>query len=213
MVPVFFHVFSLHAVTGDLEDISKLLENTGRLGRQIEVPENLHNPRGREEARKTLDYFQSEEFRKKHEAEIERLKTVIFKDSIEAYYGDSKRGEKGGRERRTLPDNERIYLFVSSSIPVRTLRNYARDLDKLNDPNVVMVMRGFVDGMKYVKPTLYFVQKVIAEDKNCDSHQTSCRAYRVNIKIDPLLFRKYGVNRVPAAVYAPDVRITDPALS
>ncbi len=195
----------------DMGGIGEYLESADRFSRKTKVPENIHAARGREQARKTLDHFQSEDFRKKCEAEIERLKTTVFRDTLAAYYGDAK-GD-GKIKRGILPGNERIYLFVSSSIPVHTLKSYARDLDRLEDPNVFMVMRGFVGGMKHVKPTLDFVQKVITEDTNCDIHKTGCKAYRVNIKIDPLLFRRYGITRVPAAVYAPDVRITDPALS
>jgi conjugal transfer pilus assembly protein TrbC len=195
----------------DLEDVGDYLENAGRLSRKIGVPENIHGARGREEAQKTLDRFQSDEFCKKHEAEIERLKTTVFKETLNAYYGDAKGGGKG--KSGILPVNERIYLFVSSSMPILTLKNYARDLDRLGDPNVFMVMRGFVGGMKHVKPTLDFVQKIIAEDANCKGHNTGCNAYRVNIKIDPLLFRRYGITRVPSTVYVPDLRITDPGLS
>ena len=195
----------------DMGSIGGYMESVDRFGRKIEVPENIYAARGREEARKTLDHFQSDEFRKKNEAEIERLKTTVFKNALDAYYRDAK-GE-GKRKPGMLPDNERIYLFVSSSMPIHTLRNYARDLEKLGDPNIVMVMRGFVGGMKRVKPTLDFVREVITEDTGCDIHKTGCKAYRVNIKIDPLLFRRYGITRVTAAVYAPDVQITDSTLS
>jgi len=67
--------------------------------------------------------------------------------------------------------------------------------------------------MKRVKPTMDFVGKIITEDADCDIQKNKCSAYRANIKIDPLLFRRYGITRVPAAVYAPDVRIMDPTLS
>jgi hypothetical protein len=46
--------------------------------------------------------------------------------------------------------------------------------------------------MRRVKPTMDFVWKIITEDANCDIAKNMSRAYRVNIKIDPLLFRKYG---------------------
>jgi type-F conjugative transfer system pilin assembly protein TrbC len=210
---LFPHAPVLDAGAGDMEDISRFLENAGRLGRSIEIPENLHKAQGQEEAGRLMEYYQSEAFRRKYAAEIERLKGTVFKDALDSYYGDSNGAEKGSAKGGILPRNERIYLFVSSSVPIETLRNYARDLDRLGDPNVFMVMRGFVDGMKRVKPTLDFVKSVIAVDANCDVITTGCKAYRVNIKIDPLLFRRYGISRVPAAVYAADVRITDLSLS
>ena len=210
---VFFHKPTSTAGAGDLEDVSRLLENAGRLGRDIEIPENLHKAQGQKEAGNLLEYYQSEAFRRKYETEIERLKRTVFKDVLDSYYGDSRKGEKSGARRGNLPENERIYIFVSSSVPIETLRNYARDLDRLGDPAVFMVLRGFVGGMRRVKPTMDFVGKIITEDANCDIAKNRCRAYRVNIKIDPLLFRKYGITRVPAAVYAPDVLIMDATLS
>jgi len=210
---VFFHASVLGAEMGDIEDINRFLENAARLGREIKIQDNPNKSKGQEEARKLMEYYQSEAFRRKYEAEIERLKGTVFKDALDSYYGDSNGAEKGSAKGGILPGNERIYLFVSSSVPIETLRNYARDLDRLGDPNVFMVMRGFVDGMKRVKPTLNFVKGIIAADANCDVITTGCKAYRVNIKIDPLLFRKYGITRVPAAVYAADVRITDLSLS
>lgn len=210
---VFFHASVLGAEMGDIEDINRFLENAARLGREIKIQDNPDKSKGREEARKLMEYYQSEAFRRKYEAEIERLKGTVFKDALDSYYGDSNGAEKGSAKGGILPGNERIYLFISSSVPIGTLRNYARDLDRLGDPNVFMVMRGFVGGMKQVKPTLDFVKRVIAADSDCEVITQGCKAYRVNIKIDPLLFRKYGINRVPAAVYARGVRIMDTMLS
>ena len=210
---VFFHVSNSKAGASDMEGVSRFLENAGRIGRNIEIPENLHKAQGQKEAGKLLEYYQSEAFRRKYEAEIERLKKTVFKDALDSYYGDSEQGEKSGAARGILPENERIYLFVSSSVPISTLRNYARDLDRLGDPNVFMVLQGFVGGMKRVKPTMDFVRKIITEDADCDIQKNKCSVYKVNVKIDPLLFRKYGITRVPAAVYVPDVRITDVTLS
>jgi type-F conjugative transfer system pilin assembly protein TrbC len=210
---VFFHMSASKAGASDMEDVSRFLENAGRFDRNIEIPENLHKAQGQKEAGKLMEYYQSEAFRRKYEAEIERLKGTVFKDTLDSYYGDSNEAGKGNAKGGPLPGNERIYLFVSSSVPFETLRNYARDLDRLGDPNVFMVLRGFVGGMKRVKPTMDFVGKVITEDADCDIQKNKCRAYRVNVKIDPLLFRRYGITRVPAAVYAPDVRIMDTTLS
>jgi type-F conjugative transfer system pilin assembly protein TrbC len=210
---VFFHASVLGAEMGDIEDINRFLENAARLGREIKIQDNPNKSKGQEEARKLMEYYQSEAFRRKYEAEIERLKGTVFKDTLDSYYGNSNEPGKDNAKKEILPGNERIYIFVSSSVPIETLRNYARDMGRLGDPNVFMVLRGFVGGMKRVKPTMDFVGKIITEDANCDIAKNRCRAYRVNIKIDPLLFRKYGITRVPAAVYARDVRIMDATLS
>jgi len=103
-----------------------------------------------------------------------------------------------------LKEDERIYIFISSSIPIETLRNYSRDLDGLADKRVSMVMRGFVGGMTKIRPTLDFVKNIILKDNACTG--PDCRAYKVNIVIDPYLFRRYGVDAVPAVVYVKGVK-------
>ena len=99
-----------------------------------------------------------------------------------------------------------IYIFVSSSIPLRALRRYAQDLDRLADQNIVMVMRGFVGGMKHFKPTGDFIESVLKKDESCELVTGSCEMYNAGIEIDPLLFRKYGITQVPAVVYVPEVK-------
>ena len=110
-----------------------------------------------------------------------------------------------------LKEDERIYIFVSSSVPKDTLRNYARDIDRLGQPRMSIVMRGFVSGMTKVRPTLEFLRRVLFKDENCDSDK--CEAYHAPVLIDPLLFRRYGIEAVPAIVYAKGVRIMDSTVS
>jgi len=110
-----------------------------------------------------------------------------------------------------LKEDERVYIFISSSVPKETLRNYARDLDALGQPRMSIVMRGFVGGMTKVRPTLEFFRGVLFKDDNCDPGK--CEAYRAPILIDPLLFRRYGIEDVPAVVYARGVSVVDSTVS
>lgn len=102
-----------------------------------------------------------------------------------------------------MPD-EKIYLFISSSMPEITLRTYARDLDKLGDKNIVMVMQGFVGGIKYITPTLEFIQNILKKSPACDSKSRVCDAFNAGVYIDPQAFARYGINGVPAVVYVRD---------
>ncbi|MCC6503803.1 MAG: hypothetical protein IT362_11810 [Deltaproteobacteria bacterium] len=118
-------------------------------------------------------------------------------------------GQAGNTRHGTaiLKEDERIYIFVSSSVPKDTLRNYARDLDRLGQPRMSIVMRGFVGGMTKVRPTLEFLRGVLFKDETCDYDK--CEAYRAPALIDPLLFRRYGIEAVPAIVYAKGVRVVN----
>jgi hypothetical protein len=142
------------------------------------------------------------------EAEKARVQRELFGDVLEA--GPETPGLDSTAS-RGLPRTDRIYLFISESIPLETLRNYARDIAEIGDPRIVMVLRGFVGGMKHVLPTRRFVLDVLRKDLACDPEiRSDCDLYPVTLVIDPPLFRRYEVGAVPALVYARDMPPSDP---
>ncbi|MDF1556294.1 MAG: TrbC family F-type conjugative pilus assembly protein [Deferrisomatales bacterium] len=161
---------------------------------------------GEERARDVLDRLHSPEYLSRLEVEKTRLQREVF--------GDILRDTRWAEEPTVPASNalspaERIYLFISESIPLETLRNYARDIAEMGDPGIVMVLRGFIGGMRQVLPTRRFVLDVLRKDLACDPEaRTDCELYLVNLVIDPLLFRLYGVREVPAVVYALDTEAT-----
>jgi len=107
-----------------------------------------------------------------------------------------------------------VYVFISSSVPLDTLRNYARAIDRLGYDNIFMVMRGFVGGMKYIRPTIDFISSILKKDSSCDfASGEQCEVFSAAVNIDPLLFRAYNISEVPAIVYARGVSVSDSALS
>lgn len=92
--------------------------------------------------------------------------------------------------------SNRVLLFVSSSMPIRTLRNYARDLEQVRG---VLVMRGMIGGLEKVQPTLEFLAQVLRRDPSCEG--PSCPMRNVDVVIDPIQFRKNRIAAVPAAVF------------
>lgn len=195
----------------NLDSIRNYMESVKEYEKNLKVPENRYGAEGQSKAEGLKKYFYSDEYQKKVRAETQRLKDAVFKDTINEYYPDGK--ETARATSKTLLSTERIYIFVSSSVPRQTLRNYAVDLDKLRDPGISMVMRGFVGGMKYVKPTLEFVTKTIVKDESCDAAKEKCETYSVNIGIDPMLFRRYRITQVPAVVYVKGLSVVDQAMS
>lgn len=95
---------------------------------------------------------------------------------------------------------DRLVVFVSSSMPLTTLRNYAKDLDEING---LMVMRGMIAGMKTMGPTLSHISKVLRIDPSCTGG--NCAMRTTNFVIDPVLFRENGISQVPAAVFVEDM--------
>ena len=90
-----------------------------------------------------------------------------------------------------------------------TIRNYVASVARLHDGHIMMVMRGFVDGVKYIKPTLEFISNVLKKDPACDSSRNPCDSFQAAIHIDPVLFSRYDIQAVPAIVYARGVMETD----
>jgi type-F conjugative transfer system pilin assembly protein TrbC len=190
---------SLSAFAGDLStgEISSLQEKAKKDAAGMVLPPNDYEALGREKAEEAYRIYQSEEFQRKVALERERIQKEVFGHEA-PYYKDSKKGSATGG----LGANERIYVFLSSSIPTETLRRYTGAAGALGDRNVRFVMRGFIGGAKYIKPTLRFVRDLLLEDPNCDPLRSTCRTYNTAMIIDPMLFERYHITHVPAFVYA-----------
>ncbi len=193
-----------------LDSVQELKEKGEGYKKDMKVPENRYAADGKKEAEKMREYFHSGEFQEKLHTETERVKEALLKDTLLQHNSNS---ETDKRAAGNLSPKGRIYIFVSSSLPIQTLRRYAMDLDKLSDPNISLVLRGFVEGMKHIRPTLDFVSKILVKDETCDIAKEKCEILRMNFEIDPLLFRRYRITMVPAFVYVPEININDTGMS
>lgn|GEM_PF-5843638 len=99
-----------------------------------------------------------------------------------------------------LKPDERIYIFISSSVPVETLRNFVRDSGLIHG-RVYFILRGGVKGLTYIRPTVSWIISLMKKDPDCDLLREKCELYRAEFWIDPLLFRQYHVDVVPQVVY------------
>jgi type-F conjugative transfer system pilin assembly protein TrbC len=201
---------SVSAFAGDLstDEISAIQQKAKKDAAGMVLPPNDYEALGKEKAEEAYRIYQSEEFQSKIALERERIQKEIF-GREGPYYKDSKKGSTTGG----LGANERIYVFLSSSIPRETLRRYTSAAGALGDRNVRFVMRGFIDGAKYIKPTLRFVRDLLLEDPNCDPLRGACRTYDTAVIIDPMLFERYHITHVPAFVYATVSNLQDPEKS
>lgn len=162
-----------------------------------------------EDARKAARVISSPDFQQKVEKERVRVQQEFFRGTKEgngAYYAAPQSEEKV-----RLASDERVYLFVSSSMPEATLRRYVEDIARLEDPNIVIVMRGFIGGMDRFQPTMKFIADLLKKDRNCDSGD--CPTHQVAFDIDPNLYRRFKPSQVPALVYARGVTLAGPGVS
>jgi type-F conjugative transfer system pilin assembly protein TrbC len=171
---------------GDVSDLLNRVENEKeRLGK-IGAP-NANNPP------EALRDFLSGEYQKTIQKEVERIQQAPY------LTGDRVINPSQPEKPKSSISLGRTYLFISSSVPEATLRNYAKDMSIV--PNASMIMIGFVGGMKKMAPTAQFISNILIKDPTC--RNDSCLGYSTEILVDPLLFRKYGISRVPALVYVP----------
>ncbi len=179
----------------EMADLNSLMDASEN--QQIDVSQITKNKTAETIARQTAEIFNSRKFQKRLQAQTDALRTRL--DSTGESPPSISWKEEG--QNTFLMPNEKIYLFISSSMPGTTLRNYARDLDKLRDKNIILVMRGFVGGIKYIKPTLNFIENIQKKSPSCDPENSRCDAYNTNIYIDPQAFARYDITTVPAFVY------------
>ncbi len=205
----------------DTDSVSKSVEAANTYSNNYKVPENIHQKKADITAKKLDEFYRSPEFQNKIAAETKRLEENVFNPILgkgnnekdektnKGYYQDKIQTVRHGK----LPINERLYLFISSSLPETTLRNYVAALDRLKDPNITGVLNGFVGGAKYVAPTMRFIKNILVKSPGCEPMKESCDMYNANISIDPMLFTRYSITKVPAVVYVPNTSVADQFLS
>jgi type-F conjugative transfer system pilin assembly protein TrbC len=204
LLPVLVLALSLQLEAADVnaqpleKSVRSLMDHAGQV--QVKPPEE--NPEAKQTAEALSRLFRSDAFQEKIRKERQRL--------AEEFFG-AKRENAPGRlpkspEEGALDSGERFYLFVSSSMPLETLRNYAADLARLNDPRFTMVLRGFIGGARRIAPTASFIADVLKANPDCDLGPTrECAMRDIPFIMDPLLFRRSGIAQVPAVVYIPGI--------
>lgn len=190
-------------------DLANSLSNADRLAKQMTVPGNRHEKEMSYLAGTLDSYYHSEEFQLRVQSETERIKSEVFGDKVAGYYADKGKEPPKGK----LAASERVYVFISSAMPLATIRNYAASVARLGDPNVSLVMRGFVHVMTKIQPTIGFIASVLQRDQGCHPQEGDCEMLSAGLVVDPLLFRRFRIDRVPAVVYARGLKAEDAGLS
>jgi type-F conjugative transfer system pilin assembly protein TrbC len=190
-------------------DLAKSLSNADRLAKRMTVPGNRYEKEMLSLAGTLDSYYHSDEFQLRVLNETERIKSEVFGDKSSGYYADKGKQAPKGK----LSASERVYVFISSAMPLATIRNYAASVARLGDPNISLVLRGFVDGVTKIQPTIGFIASVLQRDPACRPQDGDCEMLPSGLVVDPLLFRRYRIDRVPAVVYVRGLKAEDAGLS
>ncbi len=190
---------SFSAVGDDVDNAFQRSEQYG----DIDI-RNRNSEKGMKEAEKGFRNAQ------KRGKEVDSWKGRIKSDSNGNFYvnkAPTVRQDKTAKfsAKKYLADDERIYVFVSSSLPMKTLTNYAESLDRLRDPHIVMILRGCVESCSKIKPTIQFLKSIINPSEDVKR--------MAEFQIDPFLYRHYAIGQVPAIVFARGISTINPELS
>lgn len=200
-------LLSLPVFAGDTglttQDMHKVMEKARQYQGSMKLPQTVSHAM-KKAAQQANRQYNSPGYQALVRQYTESIRKQLEKDNpqIQGYKKLYSRVSTRNTTSILLP-SERVYIFISSSVPMATLREYAAGLDKLGDPDVFMVMRGFVGGIKHVKETLDFMRQVLDLDFDAGT------GLRATVEIDPLLFRRYNIGRVPAVVFANGVSVFD----
>jgi len=93
----------------------------------------------------------------------------------------------------------RLIVALSSSMPLTMVHDYMQQLSGI--PEAVVVLRGFIGGAHTVAPTGKWIEEVRRTKPDC----VRCEHYKVQVLVDPLIYRDLQIEQVPAIAYAPGV--------
>ena len=122
------------------DEISAIGQKAKQDAAQMTLPANGYEALGKVKAEEAYKLLQSEEYQNKIAQERERIQKEVF-GREGAYYKDSTKGAAGG-----LGTNERIYIFLSSSVPTETLRRYTSVVGASGGPQREVRHAGFHRG-------------------------------------------------------------------
>ncbi|MEM4134379.1 MAG: TrbC family F-type conjugative pilus assembly protein [Candidatus Micrarchaeia archaeon] len=193
-----------------ISDIIKVNEKAKEIEKEIKQSslENKHTSSAEKWAESVYNYYQSEEFQKNYRKYKEQIENMLLQgqDFSSNDFVNPYKDMKSLKAIELNPD-ERIYILISSSMPENTIKNYIKQ--SLNfSSNVYFVLRGGIKGLSKVQPTVNWLYNMIKVNPLCEKE--NCEVYPVRILIDPFIYRKFNIDKVPAVIYVrglPDISI------
>ena len=184
------------------EEARSIMAQARKDAEKMTLPVNKYTEEGLKAAQETLDHFHSPEFQEKIQCEKHRLANEVFADSITPWKKKQQMEEEQAIEAGSLTGTEKVYLFFSSSVPDETMQAYISAIAKVSDPNVIPVMRGWLGSMTDTKANAKYFSRILQKDPACQDSREPCQRHQIEINLQPALFTKFGITKVPAVIYA-----------
>jgi len=179
----------------DDEATRKVMDKARELAKTMTLEENIHKEAGIKAAQKSNADFRKPEFQQKIADELNRQSDLFLPESRRV-----KQQEQAAKV--LFAETEKVYLFLSSSIPEASFQGYMASLEGV--PEILPVMQGMVGGLgkEHKEERVQWWSKVLQKDPTCEKRQEKpCELIKPAISIKPGLFKQYSVTEVPALVY------------
>lgn len=180
--------------------VDALMEKARKDGKQLTLPTNKHEEEGLQAAKEAAKVYHSPEYQEKLQSIRQSLNEEVFSGYTEPWEKELEKNEQK-KASGSLAATEKVYLFFSSSVPPETVQAYIEDIVFAGEPNITLLMKGFVPGQR--KKSIY-LRNILKKDQDCVDQVKSnslCPRYEIPVKLKPSLFTTFGITRVPAVVY------------
>ncbi len=176
------------------ESVKRVIKKAEIETEKMKIPVNTAREEGLKAAQEAARTYESPAFQEKIKCEQKRLKQEIFVDIAQDGEADLPGPDK-------LAQEEKLYLFLSSSMPDETIHNYLAAVKVLNEPNFALVMKGYVPGERAQYLLRITRKDLICVDKLERQKPVLCERFEIPVKIQPALFEKFEITQVPALIY------------
>ena len=172
--------------------VEKVVEKARAAATAMALPANSRAAAGEKAARQVMERFASPAVQKRLQGEQARIAGKMT----------ATRADDPKDQSSQLLATEHLYLFLSSSMTEDAIRRLLAGIARLGDQQVVPVFAGLPHGLGDWPGNTRFFQQVLQAEPTCrDTAANTCPRLQVPLRINPALFREYGVTAVPTMVY------------
>ena len=172
--------------------VEKVVDTARAAATAMALPTNSQAAAGAAAARQVMERFASPAVQERLQGEQAKVA-----EALKATQADDPQ-----QQTSQLATSEHLYLFLSSSMPEDALRRLLAGIAVLGGEQIVPVFAGLPHGLSDWPGNTRFFQRVLQKEPTCrDTAANTCERVQVPLRINPVLFRQYGVTEVPTLVY------------